>query len=80
MFKEYQSRAVTRKAYCVKKFDKITKARKETATFILRTEGELPVRFKAYEEIKPGDYIVYLTEDDIYHCSAEVFIERNIVE
>lgn len=30
------------------------------------------------EEIKAGDYVVFINENDTYHCSEEVFNERNI--
>jgi hypothetical protein len=38
------------------------------------------VGFKAYEQPVAGDYIVWLKADDIYHCSRDVFHERNLVE
>ncbi|WP_299073787.1 hypothetical protein [uncultured Paraglaciecola sp.] len=33
--------------------------------------------FKCYEEPKHGDFVVYLNDEDIYHCSRKVFFERN---
>ncbi len=37
------------------------------------------IRFKAYEPPMAGDYIVYLNNNDVYHCSEKVFKERNVV-
>ncbi len=31
-----------------------------------------------FDEIKAGDYVVFLNSEDTYHCSEEVFNERNI--
>ncbi|MFO7964196.1 MAG: hypothetical protein R6U50_09775, partial [Desulfobacterales bacterium] len=33
--------------------------------------------FVAHEEIKTGDFVVYLNAEDIYHCNRKVFAERN---
>jgi len=76
-FREYQSKPITRLAYEVKFGDHIEKVGE--ATYRIRVDGE-PVQFKAYEPVKPGDYIVYLNDEDIYHCSAQVFAARNVVE
>lgn len=77
MFKEYQSKPVVRKAYQLSVAD-IAKAVVIDETTIQITLGSLDIRFKHYETVKSGDYVVYLKEDDIYHCSEEVFKERNI--
>lgn len=45
-----------------------------------RSEAEVDgTVFKCYEKPKHGDYVVYLSADDVYHCSRAVFHERNIV-
>ena len=77
--KDYTSKPITRSAHKVEETDIIEKHCSEEATFILLTQNE-NVTFKAYEEVKTGDYIVYLNKDDIYHCSKKVFEERNIVD
>ncbi len=43
--------------------------------------GLSPISFAFHckpEEIKAGDYVVFINENDTYHCSEEVFNERNI--
>lgn len=79
MFKEYQSKAITRLAYQVEEGDTISGVFGLQSTSVLTTPNQDSVRFKHYEPVKVGDYIVYLTEDDIYHCTEQVFLERNHV-
>ena len=79
MFRDYQSKPIIRKARKVSISDIITKCELLESTFILVVDGGENVTFKAYEDIKVGDYIVYLNDDDIYHCNAAVFADRNIV-
>jgi hypothetical protein len=74
MFKQYHSKPITRSAHLVTEDDVIVKLDESTSSL----NGE--VNFKHYEEVKVGDYIVYLNEEDIYHCNAKVFAERNIVD
>lgn len=76
-FQEYQSRPVTRRAYRVKADDRIHALNDHTYCIGI---GGKDVVFKAYETIFPGDYIVYLDADDVYHCRQAVFHERNIVD
>lgn len=80
MLKDYQSKPVTRKAHKIEVEDKISKVPGVESTYILESADEFNLTFKAYEEVAIGDYVVYLTSSDIYHCSAKVFHERNIVE
>ena len=77
-FKEYQSKPIKRLAHKVTAGDVITKVEGQEATFNL-ISGKSDVDFKAYEEVNIGDYIVFLNDNDIYHCNAEVFAERNII-
>jgi hypothetical protein len=79
MFINYESKPVIRSAHKVVTSDVITKAEDKEATYMLHSEGMISVTFKAYEEVKIGDYIVYLDATDIYHCSAKIFSDRNIV-
>lgn len=75
-FKEYESKPITRLAYEVPFGQHIEKTGE--ATFRIAVEGK-DIEFKAYEPVKAGDYIVYLNDNDVYHCSRTVFHERNIV-
>ena len=79
MFKDYLSKPITRKAHKIVEGDNITKVSGAEATYVLESSDQLIVIFKAYEDTKVGDYIIYLKDDDIYHCSAEVFADRNII-
>ena len=76
----YQSKPITRLAHRITEADNIAKLPGIEATYSLASADQVNLIFKAYEEVKVGDYIVYLKDDDIYHCSAEVFAERNIIE
>lgn len=75
-FKSYTSKPVKRFAYEINSKDHIH-ALSET-DYIITVEGE-EISFKAHETIFPGDFIVFLDEDDVYHCRQGVFRERNIV-
>lgn len=75
MFKDYESKPVMRSAHLVTINDVIAKVEGEEASYTLNTD----ILFKAYEPVSVGDYIVRLTVEDTYHCSAKVFRERNIV-
>lgn len=75
-FRPYQSKPVTRYAYQITEADTITQI--SATAFYIPLHDEM-VGFKAYEEPVPGDYIVY-SDHDIYHCSRDVFHERNLVE
>ena len=77
-WKEYDSRPVTRVAYEIRADDEVN-ATGEESTYVIEIDGE-SVKFKAYEDPEPGDYVVRLTEEDTYHCRRDVFHERNVVE
>lgn len=81
MFKEYKSKQIIRLAHKVVKGDIINSVADMEATYQLymHDTGETAF-FNAYEEVKVGDYVVRLTIEDTYHCSAAVFAERNIIE
>ncbi|HDM8198725.1 TPA: hypothetical protein P0E36_004909 [Vibrio harveyi] len=81
-FKLYEGKPVVREAYQLTKRDLIT------MTIIgdgkkasIQIEGSI-IEFAFHcsmNEIKAGDYVVFLNADDTYHCSEEVFNERNVV-
>ena len=73
MFKDYKSKPITRKAKKIKDEELVYYPENSEAMY----EG---IVFKCYEEPKVGDYICYLNDDDIYHCNAKVFAERNELE
>lgn len=73
-FKTYQSKPIQRFAYEVKSKDQIH-AISETE-YVINVEGEV-IQFKAHETIFPGDYVVFLSDNDCYHCRQAVFKERN---
>lgn len=76
-FEAYQGKPVIRHAYRVVPGDVIESVGE--ATYRIQIAGQA-VEFKAYEPVSTGDYIVHLSDDDIYHCRANVFHERNVVE
>lgn len=78
MFNRYQGKAVERLAHEVSDSDRIQRCQTESTSMIDIDGGA--VYFKHYEPVKPGDFIVYLKDDDIYHCSREVFLNRNHIE
>lgn len=76
-FQRYESRPITRLAHRITEEDRIVSAGTQLLRLIPK-DGD-PVTFVHYDDVKTGDYVVYLNEDDIYHCSRAVFLERNIV-
>ena len=88
MFKEYESKPITRLAHKITDTDSVVKSEGKESTFILsintETEGSGPIEFKAYDKPCVGDYVVRLLEnndggEELYHCRAEVFAERNVI-
>jgi len=84
-FNQYESKPVTRTAYQLTKRDLVTMTwlddhASKSAKGIIQIEGK-KVGFAFHcrpDEIKAGDYVVFLNDEDTYHCSEEVFNERNI--
>ncbi|ANS06195.1 hypothetical protein HOR19_gp02 [Phage MedPE-SWcel-C56] len=72
-FKDYQSRPITRSAAQIP-------AHASILYWPEQSEAEVDgVRFKCYEKPLHGDYVCWLKDDDVYHCSKAVFEDRNIV-
>ena len=68
MFKNYQSKPILREAHQVEASDTIIPVEgKDSTSRLLAADSSL--EFKHYEEVKVGDYIVYLNDTDIYHCA-----------
>lgn len=78
MFNPFVSKPITRMAHKVTEDCAITPLAEE-ATSCIYIDG-VDVSFKHYERVNVGDYIVKLDDTDIYHCSAKIFEERNIVD
>lgn len=79
-FKEYESKPVKRMAFQITA-DMEIEAGDCPDWFVSTEAGEDidVVCFKAYQQPVVGDWIVRLTEDDTYHCTDQVFRERNVV-
>ena len=76
MFNTYNSKRVTRKAHQLTAGDTIVYNSNYPNKAKLVLDG-VKYYFAYHQEPKVGDYIVYLNDEDIYHCSEEVFNERN---
>lgn len=78
MFNRYQGKAIERLAHEVTTLDVIQSTNKES-TSVIDLDGE-EVEFKHYEQVNVGDFILYIDDDDIYHCSRKVFLDRNHIK
>jgi len=77
MFKEYQSKPVVRLAYQIKPTDNVVQCGYAGDYKVLISDKwEL---FRTHQVVESGDWVVYLNENDVYHCSDQVFRERNVV-
>lgn len=79
MFKNYQSRPITRRAHQITKDDNVRKVLNVESTYVMGL-GAGTTTFKAHERVREGDYVIHNTDDDIYHCAKDVFEERNIID
>jgi len=77
-FKEYESKPTTRLAYRITGKESLQGIGDGDDTFVMDV-GDTNVTFKAHETVFPGDFVIYQSEDDVYHCRQAVFHERNIV-
>lgn len=75
-FSLYEGRTVYRKATQITEEGVVSELSDGRYSY---TCGDTKVVFAAHEPVKTGDYIVYLTEKDTYHCNAKVFKERNYI-
>jgi len=75
-FKEYESKPITRLAYRITGKEGLQAV--DNNTFIIDI-GDNNVTFKAHETVFPGDFVIYQSEDDVYHCRQAVFHDRNVV-
>lgn len=81
-WKQYQGKQIQRTAYEVQDFD-VIKTRTELHTggpskSVIMIDGE-EVEFVHYEPVKPGDFICYLDESDVYHVRRSVMQQRNFL-
>lgn len=81
MFKDFQSKPFVRRALEITEDTKI-KIISNTEAVVEYESGDYThaFPFRYYEEINKGDFVVYLADEDIYHCRRAVFLERNFVE
>lgn len=77
-FRRYESRPITRLAYEIQESD-VIEAIPDSNLYDITVAGQA-ITFVAHQEILPGDFIVYLNADDVYHCGRDVFLERNVVD
>jgi hypothetical protein len=77
LFKEYESKPVKRLAYRIKEGDSLYHMSGDQWHVVV---GSFTINFKAHETVHVGDYVVYLTDTDTYHCSDKVFRERNLCD
>ena len=81
-FDRYLGKQITRDAYQLNDIDlALLSCDSETNRATLDIEG-VTIEFAYHcepSELKAGDYVVFLNEQDTYHCSQEVFEERNEV-
>ena len=78
LFKDYESKPIKRKALKIEATFNLIYMEEKSEASISILQGILT--FKCYQEPQIGDYICYLNEEDVYHISKEVFLDRNIVE
>ena len=80
-FNQYESKPVTRTAHQITQEDRndmifLGSGKKANVQI-----GDEVIEFAYHcsmNDIKVGDYIVFLNDEDTYHCSQEVFNERNV--
>ena len=81
-FNRFLGKQITRDAYKLNDIDlALLSCDTETNRATLDIEG-VTIEFAYHcdpSELKAGDYVVFLNEQDTYHCSQEVFEERNEV-
>ena len=75
-FKTYKGKPIDRHAVEVKPEHLIAPTGNESESKLTLPDGQT-VTFKHYEPVRDGDFIVYIKADDVYHCSREVFMDRN---
>ena len=80
MFKEYQSKPITRKAYQLKVTDSIHTVLERDGMTDQYSIGKGGQVFKSHEIPHAGGWVIYHNRYDVYYCSDKVFRERNIVD
>ncbi len=81
MFKEYLSKPITRSAHQITKEDTFTLIRGNLYELKCPMEDGYThvARFAAHEIPVVNDWVIYIDQTDVYHCTDKVFRERNIV-
>ena len=78
-FKDYQSRPIIRRACEITPDLTLTYWPDKSEAMISNKHSDEKLVFACHEEPFHGDFVIYLTETDIYHCKRSVFEERNII-
>ncbi len=80
MFQTYQSKPIERLAHEITVEDRLEQQGFSTIWRLTNPEGK-HILFDVPSGKKPeyGDYVVFIDERDVYHCSEAVFKERNVV-
>lgn len=79
MFKNYFSKPTIRNAHKVVDSDVLTVINESTSMLQSKDMTE-ELHFKHYQPVNVGDYVVFLNGEDVYHCNAKVFADRNILD
>ena len=77
MFKDYESKPIVRSAHQITYDGRHTRYGESNEWKVVI--GDKWHNFKAHSDVKVGDWVVHLSDTDIYHCTDEVFRERNVV-
>jgi len=78
-FKIYKSKPSTRLAHEIKESDTIEDGSSENR-YRLTTKYGTFFEFSSYGEVNIGDFIVFINEHYVCHCSREIFMMNNVVE
>ena len=82
VFKEYTSKPTIRNAAVLTSANFVDRGKEATGAryaIIVCDVTNAKLNFVAHQTPVVGDYVVYLDVTDVYHCSKEVFTDRNIV-
>jgi hypothetical protein len=71
----YDSKPTVREAYKIRGDELIEMGNDNTGKITIESISYV---FAVHEPIRSGDYIVFLNDEDVYHCNQKVFAERNI--
>lgn len=78
-FKTFQGKPIERLAYEIKGDEPLTEVKPGNFVITVKNDDgqQVSIGFVTHEDVKVGDFVVYLNQEDVYHCSRKVFLERN---